>query len=98
MSKFSALINGDQPVLVDFFAEWCGPCQTMKPVLAQLKSQFGDQVSIIKVDIDKNRSAADAYAIKGVPTFILFKGGKQVWRQSGALPIGHLRQAIETHI
>ena len=85
MSKFSELINQNTPVLVDFFADWCGPCKMLAPVLKQVKDNLGDAVSIIKIDVDKNQALAAQYQVKGVPTIILFKNGKQVWRQSGVL-------------
>jgi thioredoxin 1 len=97
MSKFSDLINGEKPVLVDFFAEWCGPCKMMKPVLDQLKSQVGDSAAIIKVDIDKNQPAAAAFNVQSVPTLILFKKGKTVWRQSGVVQAAQLKQVIDQH-
>jgi len=85
MSKFSELINQDTPVLVDFYAEWCGPCKMMSPILKQVKDSLGDRVSIIKIDVDKNQALAAKYQVRGVPTMLLFKKGKQVWRQSGVL-------------
>ncbi len=94
MSKFSELINQDKPVLVDFFAEWCGPCKMMSPILKEVKDNLKDRVSIIKVDVDKNQALAAKYQVKGVPTMLLFKKGKQVWRQSGVLQKNELINII----
>ena len=83
MSNFSEIINQEKPVLVDFFAEWCGPCQTMSPILKEVKDTLADKVAIIKVDVDKNKAIAAKFKVRGVPTFVLYKQGQQVWRQSG---------------
>lgn len=97
MAGFKELINGNKPVLVDFFAEWCGPCKTMAPVLKELANELKEKAVILKVDVDKNQAASQAYQVRGVPTFIIFKGGKEVWRQSGAMPKHILQAAIEAH-
>lgn len=98
MSKFNALINSDTPVLVDFFAEWCGPCKTMSPILKQAAGILKNRVKIIKVDIDKNPSVARKYNVRGVPTFLLFHKGTVKWQQSGVMPAEQLVQFIEQNI
>ena len=95
MSKFQEIINGDTPVLVDFFAEWCGPCKAMSPTLKDLAKDLDGRAKIIKVDIDKNPAAANAFQVRGVPTFIIFKNGKVVWRASGMMPKTELAKAID---
>ena len=98
MSSFNEIINGPQPVLVDFFAEWCGPCKMLKPVLEEFASSNSGKVKVIKVDVDKNPAAAGAYKIMGVPTMILFKEGKPVWRTSGYMTSPQIQQAIKDFV
>jgi len=95
MGKFSEIVKSDIPTLVDFYADWCGPCKTMAPVLEQLKHEMGDQVRILKIDIDKSEKVADQFKIRSVPTFLLFKNGEIQWRQSGAIDINTLKSRIK---
>lgn len=94
MEKFNEMINGEQLTLVDFFATWCGPCKMMHPILEQLKEKMGDDIRILKVDVDKNEALFMQYRIQSVPTLMLFKKGEMLWRQSGAMSLNDLMQKI----
>lgn len=94
MEKFNDIINGNQLTLVDFFATWCGPCKQMHPVLEQLKASEGENLRIIKLDVDKNEALASAYHIQSVPTLMLFRNGELLWRQSGAMSLADLKALL----
>ena len=98
MNKFQDIIAGDTPVLVDFFAEWCGPCKMMKPVLEELKKKMGNKIIILKIDIDKNISLSSEYRIQSVPTLVLWKQVEIIWLQSGALSLNELEQILSSYI
>jgi thioredoxin 1 len=94
-TSFNTLINGDKPVVVDFFAEWCGPCKMMKPILDEFKGMIGERATVIKVDVDKNPAAAQAYGVRGVPTLAIFKKGEIVWRKSGVISAAQLQGVLQ---
>jgi len=96
MAKFQEIINSDRPVLVDFSAEWCGPCKMMAPILTQLKGMVGDRTTILKVDVDKNPEVSKQYHVQGVPTLILFQKGVVKWRQSGVIQAAQLKTIIDS--
>ena len=84
-TSFDTIIKSEKPVLIDFFATWCGPCKTLAPILKQVKDNLGERITILKIDVDKNQLIASQYQVRGVPTMILFQNGKQLWRQSGVV-------------
>jgi len=95
--SFHDLIHGETPVLVDFYADWCGPCKQQAPILKQLTERFGDKVRVVKVNVDHSQAAANQYQIRSIPTMILFKNGKIVWRQSGVQPLHTLEGLVKQH-
>jgi thioredoxin 1 len=98
MSKFKEIVDSNTPTLVDFYATWCGPCQAMMPVIEQLKNKMGSQLRVLKIDVDKNPDISDKFKVKGVPTFVLFKSGEILWRQSGGMDINTLTNKIKAAI
>ena len=96
-SSFSNLVKSETPTLVDFYADWCGPCKMMKPILEELKSQIGDNARIIKIDVDKNQAIANLFQVKGVPTLALFKNGELKWKQAGVVQVEYLKRVIEQY-
>ncbi len=96
--KFQEIINQDKPILVDFFATWCGPCKMQAPILEELKQRVGDTASIIKIDVDQNPQVAVQYQIRSVPTLIIFKNGEIRWKQSGVFPTNELERLIKENL
>lgn len=95
--NFNNIINSNVPVLLDFYATWCGPCQTLAPILQDVKAELGENIKIIKIDVDKNEAVAQKFQVRGVPTMVLYKNGQPVWRQSGLLTKSDLINVINKH-
>lgn len=98
MANFNDLIKSDTPVLIDFFATWCGPCKAMGPILQDVSRKVGDKARVLKIDVDRNQQVAQKYQIQSVPTVMLFKSGKMLWRQSGVVPADQLVKVINQHL
>ena len=98
MGKFNEIIKSDIPTLVDFYATWCGPCQMMHPILDKLKTEMGTAIRILKIDVDKNQDVAEKFKVRGVPTFVLFKRGEVLWRQSGAMDLNTIKRRVKDAI
>lgn len=98
MNKFSEIINGDKPVLIDFYADWCQPCKMMPPILKDVKDKLGDKIRILKVDVDRNQAVAQKWGIQSIPTVMIFKKGEIKFRQAGVLPANQLIEALQSHI
>jgi len=96
-SSFTKIIDSETPVLVDFYADWCGPCKMLAPILKQVKDELGTTIKIVKIDVDKNQAIASKYQVRGVPTMLLFKNGKQLWRESGVLQKDAIVQIVKSH-
>ena len=98
MSKINNLTKGSTPVLIDFYADWCGPCQTMGPVLEKVKQKMGNRMSLVKINVDKNKAMASAQNVRSIPTLVLYKNGKLVWRKVGLATARDIIQALEKHM
>ncbi|MDG1252152.1 MAG: thioredoxin [Schleiferiaceae bacterium] len=98
MAKFKDLVHGDHPVLVDFYATWCGPCKALAPILQDVAKSLDGCVRVIKIDVDRNPAISNAYEVQGVPTLALFSEGKILWRQSGVLPASAILDQVKNHL
>ena len=98
MSKFNEIINGDKPVLIDFYADWCQPCKMMPPILKEVKAKMGDKIRIIKIDVDKNQAIAQKHQIQSIPTMMVMKKGQVVFKQPGVMQAGQIVQLLQGHI